>query len=62
MAKFMELMGLYFMENLVEPQDRSLNDFHQTLAADKGIENQNQGMPSGFGKQPCMLFGIGQLD
>ena len=45
-------MCLYFMENLVEPQDRSLNDFHQTLAVDKGIENQNQGMPSGFGKHP----------
>jgi len=30
-------MGLYVMENLVEPQDRSLNDFHQkTLGADKG--------------------------
>ena len=40
MAKFMELMGLYFMENLVEPQDRSLKDFHQTLAVDKGYDTR----------------------
>lgn len=34
-------MGLYVMENLVEPQDRSLNDFHQkSLGADKGSDNR----------------------
>ena len=33
-------MCLYFMENLVEPQDRSLNDIHQTLAVYKGYETR----------------------
>ena len=37
-------MGLYVMENLVEPQDRSLNDFHQkTLGADKGYVTKGGG-------------------